>query len=503
LLSAVTPSLSCSRISQNYTYAYDRYGNRVSQTPLQGGYTFDPTINASNNHITTSGYTYDAAGNMTSDTVHSYTYDAEGNITKVDGGTTAQYVYDVFNHRVHVQTASATNEYIYDYAGRRVSTWLSPSNYGSEGRIYWGGQQFAYRSTDGTTYFDHQDMLGTERMRTNYAGSVGSSYVSLPWGDGFTATVNASGADQDNEHFAGLERDAESGTEHAQFRNYASAQGRWLAPDPYTGSYDLTNPQSMNRYAYALNNPTSMLDPSGLDPVCSVDPDTGLLECTSYYSGDGPSDPVGCISSGTQGCIPTNCASPYGCDGPPPPGTQSTGGGGGSLGPLRTAILSNAPNNGCTAQRLYSGVMGAANVGLAISKGFALGGAVAGFGATGAGAPAAAVLGVYGTVSIFGQGLTGAAQLYSAVTGNYGTPGRVAQIGNILSGPVSGLGTLVQGGSLAAAEQNAGYESLFTAGSGLIDAIRTAGNIPLAAADHSAAYFGAFANGGNACGAGH
>jgi RHS repeat-associated protein len=345
LLSAVTPSLSCSRISQNYTYAYDRYGNRVSQTPLQGGYTFDPTINASNNHITTSGYTYDAAGNMTSDTVHSYTYDAEGNITKVDGGTTAQYVYDVFNHRVHVQTASATNEYIYDYAGRRVSTWLSPSNYGSEGRIYWGGQQFAYRSTDGTTYFDHQDMLGTERMRTNYAGSVGSSYVSLPWGDGFTATVNASGADQDNEHFAGLERDAESGTEHAQFRNYASAQGRWLAPDPYTGSYDLTNPQSMNRYAYALNNPTSMLDPSGLDPVCSVDPDTGLLECTPYYSGDGPSDPVGCISSGTQGCIPTNCASPYGCDGPPPPGTQSTGGGGGSLGPLRTAILSNAPNS--------------------------------------------------------------------------------------------------------------------------------------------------------------
>jgi RHS repeat-associated protein len=46
--------------------------------------------------------------------------------------------------------------------------------------------------------------------------------------------------DQDNEHFAGLERDAESGTEHAQFRNYASAQGRWLAPDSYMGSYDLT-----------------------------------------------------------------------------------------------------------------------------------------------------------------------------------------------------------------------------------------------------------------------
>jgi hypothetical protein len=42
------------------------------------------------------------------DTVHSYTYDAEGNITKVDGGSTAQYVYDLFNRRIHVQTPRAT-----------------------------------------------------------------------------------------------------------------------------------------------------------------------------------------------------------------------------------------------------------------------------------------------------------------------------------------------------------------------------------------------------------
>ncbi len=157
----------------------------------------------------------------------------------------------------------------------------------------------AYRSTDGTTYFDHQDTLGTERMRTNYAGAVGSSYKSLPWGDGYTATINSSGADQDNNHFAGLERDAESGTEHAEFRNYASLQGRWLAPDPYMGSYDLTNPQTMNRYTYALNNPVSAVDPSGMDDcVVSIDQNCqatgggGGEGCDPFWRDCGGCDPI-------------------------------------------------------------------------------------------------------------------------------------------------------------------------------------------------------------------
>jgi hypothetical protein len=38
-----------------------------------------------------------------------------------------------------------------------------------------------------------------------------------------------------------------------------------MSPDPYDGSYDFTNPQSLNRYTYALNNPLSWADPSGLD----------------------------------------------------------------------------------------------------------------------------------------------------------------------------------------------------------------------------------------------
>ena len=331
---------------QNYTYGYDLYGNRVSQTPLQGGYSFNPTINPVNNQITTSGYVYDPAGNMTNDTVHSYAYDAEGNLVLVDGGNTAQYVYDVFNHRIRVQTTSATTEYLYDYAGRRVSSWVASSNTGNEGRIYWDGQMVAYRSLEAFTYFNHEDTLGTERIRTNYAGYTASTYQSLPWGDGYSSTVNNYGGDQDNLHFAGLERDAESGTEHAQFRNYASAQGRWLAPDSYLGSYDQTNPQSMNRYAYALNNPLSFLDPSGLTIMCSmlsgslVCVDNGgnnNTDCDSNYTACA-SPGTDCVASGTEGCI--TASNPGNSTPLDPLPSYPFGSSGGSSG--------NAPNNGPT-----------------------------------------------------------------------------------------------------------------------------------------------------------
>jgi RHS repeat-associated protein len=66
--------------------------------------------------------------------------------------------------------------------------------------------------------------------------------------------------------YTGLEADNENGSDHAMARNLALAQGRWLSPDPYMGSYDLMNPQSFNRYSYVGNMPMQFVDPSGKDP---------------------------------------------------------------------------------------------------------------------------------------------------------------------------------------------------------------------------------------------
>ncbi len=249
----------------NYGWVYDRYGNRLQQNITGGtgsGSTFSASVNPANNQLT--GYTYDAAGNMTNDNFHSYTYDAEGHITAVDGGQTATYVYNALGQRVRSVVGSTITEYVFNAAGQRVSEWNGTTHLQLKGKYYWGSKPVAYYA-NGATHFEHQDWMGTERLRTTYNGAVEGVYGSLPFGDGQAAT----GADTDANHYAQLDHDVETDTDYAEFRQYSNAQGRWLSPDPYHGSYKMRNPQSFNRYVYAGNNPLTGVDPSGLQ-VCSI-----------------------------------------------------------------------------------------------------------------------------------------------------------------------------------------------------------------------------------------
>lgn len=128
-------------------------------------------------------------------------------------------------------------------------------------------------------------------MRTKYDGSVDGTFTSLPFGD---ALATASGSDNDAYHFAMLDHGYLTNTDHAWFRQYANAQGRWTSPDPYAGSYDATNPQSLNRYAYVLNAPLSFIDPTGLMtcPLCSG----------PVGGGNGGGSGAGGSGGGDQGC---------------------------------------------------------------------------------------------------------------------------------------------------------------------------------------------------------
>ena len=105
---------------QSYTYVYDRFGNRWQQNITSGtGDTSSLAFDA-NNHITGSGVTYDAAGDVTNDGTNTYVYDAEGRIASVNSGA-ATYVYDAEGQRVGVvDSARGQISYYYDLNGRVV-----------------------------------------------------------------------------------------------------------------------------------------------------------------------------------------------------------------------------------------------------------------------------------------------------------------------------------------------------------------------------------------------
>jgi RHS repeat-associated protein len=243
---------------QGLSYDYDRYGNRWHQNVTQGQgpapqYTFDN----STNRISGSGVTYDALGNVTNDGFHAYAYDAEGRLITVDGGTTATYVYDAEQRRVR----GPSQEYLYDLAGNAV-TMLSLTGVWNFTDIYAGGRHLATYS-GGTTNFLHADWLGTKRVMTGVNAAVSQTCTGLPFGDGVTCTPTTNWT---YNGFTDDIHDSETNLEHTWFRQLSGTQGRWTTPDPYLGSMDLTNPQSLNRYAYVMNNPINLTDPSGL--VC-------------------------------------------------------------------------------------------------------------------------------------------------------------------------------------------------------------------------------------------
>jgi RHS repeat-associated protein len=88
--------------------------------------------------------------------------------------------------------------------------------------------------------FTLSDQVGSEVATISSAGTVLSTLDYTPFGQ------LTSGTSSDGFIFTGLQRDG-SGLDHAMFRQYASTTGRWTVPDPYDGSYSLSNPQSMNR----------------------------------------------------------------------------------------------------------------------------------------------------------------------------------------------------------------------------------------------------------------
>jgi RHS repeat-associated protein len=263
-LASSTCTLNCpgSGNSEAYSYSYDQFGNRWKQHLTAGtGYEVDYTFDTNNpstshNRNTTSGFAYDAAGDLTSDGTCTpcWTYGYSGQLLSGNGAT---YTYDGLGHRVQTIYGGYTHDFTLGLGGTPDVEYSGSSYVGSSGQEF-----FTYRNN--TTYFHKTDHLSTPRVSTDYTGTEQRTESNLPFGDNFS---EAASPFVDYTGFAGGVWDISnaSNTDHFGARDYAKTQGRWLTPDPAgLAAVDITNPQTWNRYAYVTNNPTSFADPSGL-----------------------------------------------------------------------------------------------------------------------------------------------------------------------------------------------------------------------------------------------
>jgi RHS repeat-associated protein len=235
------------------SFTYDGFGNLTAQTVTKGSApAMSINVDAATNRVSTSsGYGYDANGNVTTMPGQSgMTYDVDNRLATATGDT---YAYAPDSKRVWKKKPDGSQEiYFYGLGGQKLGAYIPRVDaqlglYLDAGttNLYFGGKLIRAQGQTVVT-----DRLGSVR-------SSGMRY--FPYGAEQTVTG------QDKDKFATYYRDGTTGLDYADQRYYGSTVGRFLTGDPYQASGGPSDPGSWNRYAYVKGDPANKTDRSGLD----------------------------------------------------------------------------------------------------------------------------------------------------------------------------------------------------------------------------------------------
>ncbi len=251
-------------------FSYDAFGNRLSRETAAGIkiYQYDR-----NNRLI-------QAGNV------KFEYDENGNlIKKIAPSKTSIYVYDSKDNLVEYRDGINIVKYRYDAVGRRVSKTLNGKTTFYVNHILTSCAQVLLevdeeKKVQAEYVFGLGRISGTLKgvagfyLADNLDGNVAAILdktetvkVSYRY-DSFGVPYANSPSIPDRFLFAGEDYEGETGLIYLRNRYYDPEIGRFISLDPVFG--DISNPQALNPYVYANNNPVNFIDPLGLKSATAV-----------------------------------------------------------------------------------------------------------------------------------------------------------------------------------------------------------------------------------------
>ncbi|MCX4905730.1 RHS repeat-associated core domain-containing protein [Streptomyces sp. NBC_00878] len=323
------------------SYTYNSAGQRTSETKHQSGGDTKTTYcyKSAQPHALTGTST---KADCTSPD-RSYQYNATGDTLKRPGtaGNTQDLAWSEEGKLTKLTENGKATDYLYDTTGE-----LLIRNTQDGERILYAGTTELHLKADGTLWAQRYYAAGgmTVAVRTNESGTSKLSYLTGDHHGTSSLTISADssqtvskrymtafGAERgkpagaawpDDKGFLGKTNDTTTGLTHIGAREYDPAVGQFISVDPLL---TLDQQQSLNGYAYANNNPATYSDPTGQKIACGPGTDTPCPKDDS--NGDGVTNP---------GSPNTNR---------PGSGTSSSGSNGGGGGSVE--YPAPAPSGGC------------------------------------------------------------------------------------------------------------------------------------------------------------
>ena len=193
-------------------------------------------------------------------------------ISVTSGNQTTKFTYDGLGRRVGIRflvNGAEVSNRRFVWCDEDICEERTPGGVVSK-RFFFEGVKLETGATSGV-YFYTRDHLGSIRELTDSSGSVRASYAYDPFG----RRARITGDLETDFGFAGMFWSPEAGLNLTLFRAYDPSIGRWLSRDPLE---DAEFEQGPNLYAYVLNNPVSLVDPSGLSALECVEKPTQAAE---------------------------------------------------------------------------------------------------------------------------------------------------------------------------------------------------------------------------------